>query len=110
LNSYKGNLFNDENIIIEHRKVRYKLEEDLWNCFGYIILRDKQIKTIIKRELEFCYSKPQKRRQDFVDCECDEQTIGYHSNVDKPCAAADTVVKTNHLNDRRNQVIKAPII
>jgi formylmethanofuran dehydrogenase subunit A len=28
LDSYKGSLFNDENIVIEHRKFSYKLEED----------------------------------------------------------------------------------
>jgi hypothetical protein len=56
--------------------------------------------------LKICYSKPQEHRQDFFDCECDEQTIGYYSNIDKPYASADTKVKSNQLNDRQSQVIK----
>jgi hypothetical protein len=39
-----------------------------------------------------CYSELHERRQDLNDCECDEQAIRYHSNVDKPSAAAETEV------------------
>jgi hypothetical protein len=68
---------------------------------------DKKINTVIKGEKKICYSIPQKHRQVLVDCECDEQTIGYHSNIDMPCVAADIKVKINQLNDRQNQDIES---
>jgi hypothetical protein len=40
LDSYAGKLFVDKNIVLERRTVRYNLEEELWDKFRYIILRN----------------------------------------------------------------------
>jgi hypothetical protein len=59
--------------------------------------------------MKLCYSEPHECIQDFDDCECDEQAIEYHSNIDKPCAAVDTEVKSNKLNVSQSQVIESVI-
>jgi hypothetical protein len=58
--------------------------------------------------MKICYSEPREPKQDFNDCECDEQTIDYHSNVNKPCAAVDKRLNLNNLTLDKARLSKAP--
>jgi hypothetical protein len=65
---------------------RNEKEKELWKQFEY----DKEIKekeTIIKRTLKQCHVKVYEGHQEIVDCECDEQAIEYHSNLNMSCSA-----------------------
>jgi hypothetical protein len=58
LDSYISKLFIYKKAVLEHRISRYKSEEDFFQKFGYIIIRNTQIKPIIKDEMKLCYSEP----------------------------------------------------
>jgi hypothetical protein len=75
---YKGKLFIDKKIILKHIISRYKLEEELYNKFGSVLIRNTRIKPIITGEMKHCYPEPDECKQDFVDCEYDEQKIEHH--------------------------------
>jgi hypothetical protein len=83
------------------------LKEELYDKFWYIIMRNTQANSIIKGGMKLCYSEHHEHRQDFDDYECYEQIIEYHFNVDKPCTANDTEVKSKQLNVKQNQVIES---
>jgi hypothetical protein len=70
-------------------------------CYESDVNNDKSNFEEIEK-LDCC--EPQKRRQVFDDCECDEQIINYRSNVDKPCPVAETVVKSYKINRKQKQV------
>jgi hypothetical protein len=67
----------------------------------------KEVELIIKGQGKKCYSEPSERRSETEDFECQGQTIYHHSNVDKPCAAADTKVRSTILNGRQSQVVES---
>jgi hypothetical protein len=69
LDFYTGNLFIGKNAVLKHRISKYKSVEKLFDKFEHIIVRNTQIKTIIKGEMKLCYSEPHEREQVFDDCE-----------------------------------------
>jgi hypothetical protein len=98
--SYKGRMFIDKKFVFDNRKARYKVEEELFETYGYIIIRDKKIDPIIKFEMKFSYYEPLEGRQVLNDYERDVQTIDYHFKVGKLCPAADSEVKSEQLNGK----------
>jgi hypothetical protein len=50
------------------------------------------METVIKGSLKQCYGKFHERKQGIDDCECDNQTIEYHSNIDMSWLAAETKI------------------
>jgi hypothetical protein len=51
-------MFIDYHYVFYKRKARYKEEEKLFEMFGYIIQRSKEISLIIKGEMKLGYYEP----------------------------------------------------
>jgi hypothetical protein len=48
LQDYKERIFIDKNYVLERRKSRYDLEEELFNQFGYYYERNENCRILLK--------------------------------------------------------------
>jgi hypothetical protein len=76
---------------LKRRELRYKLEEVLFSKYGYILLK-KDVSPVFTGEKKICFAEPRERKLEFVDCECEGQTIDRHPKVDEACPMADNMV------------------
>jgi hypothetical protein len=98
LSDYIGKESINLEYVICRRNIRRSFEKIEWQAFGYKFEKDiseaEEVSNCIFKGKIGCINNFQfyERRQEILDCECEEQTIDRHSTVGKSRGAADQIL------------------
>jgi hypothetical protein len=90
LSDYHGKMIINQELAFDRSKCRYEEEKLLLQSFWHAQLKENEIKTICKDgRIKICFTKPQERRLEVLDCECGTQAINHLPNLDELHPAPD---------------------